>query len=109
MLDRGQYYPWYEFGSYVFLGKSILIKVKVLLLVWFRRQDAGESLVKYLLQLVASAHCVGLCFLAGFLQAHHLLHIHSQVRDGIAAGFLDVTYLRQMGCAVLSIMFFLSI
>lgn len=93
----------------MFLGKSILIKAKVFVLVWFRRQDAGESLVKYLLQLVASAHCVGLRFLAGFLQAHHLLHIHSQVRDGIAAGFLDVTYLRQMGCAVLSIMFLLSI
>lgn len=56
MPDRGQYYPWSDFGGYVFLGKSILIKVKVLLLVWFRRQDAGESLVKYLLQLVASAH-----------------------------------------------------
>lgn len=93
---------------YVFQGKSLLIR-KVLLLVWFGRQDAGESLVKDLLQLVASSHCVGFCLLAGLLQPYHLLHIHSQVRDRIAAGFLDVSYLRQMGCTVLSIMFLLSI
>lgn len=61
---------------YVFQGKSLLIR-KVLLLVWFGRQDAGESLVKDLLQLVASTHCVGFCLLAGLLQAYHLLHIHS--------------------------------
>lgn len=80
----------------------------MLLLVWFRRQDAGECLVEDLLQFVASSHCVGLCFLADLLQAHHLLHIHCQVRDGVAAGLLDVPNLWKVGCPVLSVVLLLT-
>lgn len=79
------------------------------LLVWFRRQDAGECLVEDLLQLVASSHCVGLCFLADLLQAHHLLHVHCQVRDGVAASLLDVSDFWKVRRAILSVMFLLNI
>ena len=48
------------------------IGVGRLLLVWFWGKDAGERLVKDLLELVPSPHRVGFGLLAGLLQAHHL-------------------------------------
>lgn len=79
------------------------------LLVRFGRKYAGERLVEDLLQLVASSHCVGLSFLADLFQAHHLLHIHCQIRDGVAAGLLDIANLWKVGGAVLPVVILLNI
>ncbi len=77
--------------------------IKLSLLVRFGWKNTGQCFVKYLLQLVSATYGVGLGLLTSFLKTHDLLHIHSQVRDGVAAGFLNVPDLGMWGAP-----FFLS-
>lgn len=74
--------------------------IKHILLVRFGWKNTGQCLVEDLLQLVSTTYGVGLGFLTSFLKTHDLLNIHSQVRDGVTTGFLNVPDFRDVRCPV---------